>query len=246
MFRRALVAAVLAGASLLSVASFDVAGVAAAPCADVTFIGVRESGAAQTAAGGLGDTNARALSTFSARIGSQRSIETYALVYPAASTSTIFSWDTIMLGRDSAFVQSVEAGRRALVAEIKARTARCNGWIVLSGYSQGAMVIRLTLADLGNQPRIGGVILFGDPLRRGSETTFDQIGGASMGLNGVGTRAPGYGGRYGRTTKGLALSYCLPGDGICEFTAVNLARVKQQGMSSAHAKYNGAPAEIAG
>lgn len=215
-------------------------------CADVTFIGVRESGSPQTAAGGLGETNNTALRRFRERIGTQRSIESYALVYPAATTSVIFTADSVMLGRNSEFVQSIEAGRRALVAEIRARTARCNGWIVLSGYSQGAMVIRLALAELGNQPRIGGVILFGDPLRRGSEGTFEQIGGASMGLNGVGTRAPGYGNRYGRTTRGIALSYCLRGDGICEFTPMNLLRTKQQGMSSVHAMYNGAPAAVAG
>src|SRR5687768_5325696 len=58
-------------------------------CADVVFVGVRESGAAQSVADGLGNTLAVVHQGFMGALAERRTVSVEGLQYPAASTSAL-------------------------------------------------------------------------------------------------------------------------------------------------------------
>ncbi len=218
--------------------SLNVAPVSAFTCSDVVLVGVRESGAAQSDWGGLGQTVDLLRQTFEEGVSGKRTVSVQALQYPATTTSAIFQdW-----GAGAAeFLNGVDDGVSELALVISSVLTRCNSWIAVAGYSQGALVIRKALAQLDStaQSHIAGIALFGDPARHDSGDGLDHYGGAQgSGRNGVyesllGTRVP-----PSPRGRGLAAAWCVPNDAICDFTPFNLARDKYLGGDAAnHAKY---------
>jgi hypothetical protein len=119
----------------------------------------------------------------------------------------------IVVGHKAAeYRRSVEAGVANLVDVVKARVKHCSGVkLVLSGYSQGAQVVREALPKLSSlAAHIGGVVLFGDPgfdpHSRAAEGTFSKRRHGILGLPDHDFPA----------AFGHLVSYCRGGDMICQ------------------------------
>lgn len=111
----------------------------------------------------------------------RNAMQVYALRYPATSVDVPMS--AITFSKESPFLQvrperlaeyiaSILVGADSLRDLLTSQASRCpEQQFILAGYSQGAMVIHMALANLPYEqlnelaPRIDGVILLADPLR---------------------------------------------------------------------------------
>ncbi|MEO0492127.1 MAG: cutinase family protein, partial [Actinomycetota bacterium] len=222
----AVVVAMLGGAGLATVGTVAAPTPAAslatsaspADCEEVVFVGARGSGEnpglAAQGGGGYGPTVDETLTRLDDALGEQRTLDARWLDYPALATSTIFD-DLATL--DSAYTDSIAAGAATLVTYLYELAERCDSWIVLAGYSQGALVTRLALEALQEHSvidRIGGIALFGDPAR-GVDDGLGRLGGAAA-VGGVWSNLVDAVDPVPAEVSGLAASWCLPGDDICE------------------------------
>ncbi len=184
-------------------------------CREVIFVGVRGSGEAP----GHGPTVWDAFTTLEETVGSHRIAQRWlGDPYPALGTEAIRT-DIFTLRQD--YAESVTAGQDALEQYLIQVTNKCDSWIVLAGYSQGALVIRLALESLANHgyilSEIGGIALFGDPARS-TDDAIDNWGGAND--------EPGVFHKFIRSvapvplTRGFSGSWCLPDDGVCEVNSI--------------------------
>jgi hypothetical protein len=206
---------------------------------DVIFIGVRESGAPA----GFGDATILTVRALQQGLSGKRTVDAQWLDYPALSVPAIFqTWPP---GAD--YLNSVQNGVDTLKAEISLITSHCNSWVAVAGYSQGALVIRRALAELPTSQtrRVAGIALFGDPARHDAGDGLDHFGGAQgSGRNGIYETTTGQRVAASPRGRGLAASWCVPDDAVCDFTAANLVRDVRLGDPAAnHAKYksNGSP-----
>ena len=230
-----------------------------ADCEPVIFIGVRESGAAP----GHGPTVWSGFEALEDRLPPELTpIEQRWLEYPALGTRTMLPEasildlksgvigisDALASGADgiTEYVQSIEEGRINLIYALRDISRRCHSsWIVLSGYSQGAIVIRQALGGLASDraliDKIVGVSLFGDPgasqndgLTHRAETT---------GLNGIYYLLPGAYVPSVPTHNGVWDSWCFPGDPVCSWGLTDLA-VQVYRQDLAHGAYESAGAPV--
>ncbi len=208
-------------------------------CADVVFVGVRQSGTLD----GHGELVWQAFQEFERQLEGKRSVAQRWLDYPALGTGTILR---DVATSDDRYLSSMVTGQANLQRYLIDLVARCNSWIVLAGYSQGAGVIRLATTAFGAgavYDQLAGTILFGDPTRHRGDGLI-HLGGASESEEGVYHKLIS---RVGRSpdTAGFDGSYCLPGDDVCELgnttqllddIALNIAG---RGHETVHAKYHG-------
>lgn len=181
-------------------------------CEDVVFIGVR----------GSGEDPGHGLTVWRSYEGLERglretgiSIENRWLEYPAWGATSGIAGD--LLNGTTNFQESYSLGVIRLHRYLRETSENCPAsWIVVSGYSQGALVVRQALAasQADVRSRVGGVLVFGDPARvRGSDGLEDR-GTAGPGLPGIYSVVGTVGAVAG--TNGLALSWCEQGDFVCE------------------------------
>ncbi len=208
----------------------------AVACNEVVAIGVRESGSPAGAEGNFGRTGGSTRSALKNQLRGKRSIATYGLDYPALSTETI----TKDLGKK--YFAGVDLGTERLSNAIEKIGTGCRSWIVLVGYSQGALVIRKTLPRLSENAasRIAGVALLGDPSRAPNDGTshFGEADENKKGLyETVVSRTPAI-----PRLSGPALSWCNRGDAICASDAQQLVEMLIQsdvsgGNATPHGRY---------
>jgi hypothetical protein len=203
--------ALLAALVIAILASCPAAAISATPnCnASVYVIGARGSGEAPDARGG------RTVGDFIDRLraqGNGGSIGAAGLDYPAAG---ILDWRLLAFGAVAKRLQyddSVKAGVTNLVKDVTDRAHACRSQtIVLSGYSQGAEVVRLALNSLKKvSSHIGGVVLFGDPKfdphSRAAQGSFSKRRHGVLGLPG---------GDFPSEFPHV-VSYCRDGDLVCQ------------------------------
>jgi Cutinase len=177
-------------------------------CREAVVVGVRESGSPAGTRGNFGLTGAETLSALTDQLKSRRSVSSFGLKYPARSTNAIIE-------EGNGYFEGVDQGVSKLVNATERVSGSCQSWIVLIGYSQGALVIRKALSGMSAlaRSRIAGVALFGDPARSPSDGTV-RLGG----------EAPSRGGLYESvidatppvpTLGGPVVSLCNQGDAIC-------------------------------
>ncbi len=213
-----LVWTVLAGLFILTPA----AGQESAPCADVLFIGARGSGQLVGEAGGFGgevDALRRRLEAKLTKLG--LTMQSLPLVDYSAQGIETLALDAITL--NSRFFAGVDKGRVEMVAAIHRSRLLCGPQqrVVLSGFSQGAMVVHLTLNALEREDRahVSAAVMLSDPLRV-ARSSIDR-GDASNGRNGVGQvvlrrkDVP-------KDVRDRVWSYCYKGDIVCDYNPLNL------------------------
>lgn len=181
--RRLGLAVVVAG---MAVAGLATGTATAVPeCGDYHWIGAAGSGqrdgAALAANDGMGDVVYQSYQQLRADLAaSGRTITAEAVQYPAAPVPLdggFRGW----LG----FLDSVEVGKDATAAQVKAFTEKCpDTKLVLAGYSQGAMVVHRNLYDLADDPRVVAALLIADGDRLPADTTINM--GSTATTPGVG------------------------------------------------------------
>jgi hypothetical protein len=175
-------------------------------CADVLFLGARGSGQPQSGSSsdggsGLGPQVQGVAQRLASRLPG-RAITSLAVTYPAQGVELLAIDPT-------AYFAGLEQGVASVRSTLIGRAARCpDERIVLSGYSQGAMVMHRAIQDIGSSPdsgersilaRLDGAVLIsdGDRRRRDRETV-------------LGTAAHGQGIGYARRTESGARGTKLP------------------------------------
>jgi hypothetical protein len=220
----------------------------AARCGDVLIIGVRGSDQKATDYGGWG----REVSAVRGGIiQSARGlvIDELPLDYPAASTGLLAPtkpqlaafvaggpvghavalqrWASTRLGK---YLESISVGVTRLQAAITRAVSRCpNRKVVLSGYSQGAMVVHRALSAIDGAGestilrRIAGVALLADGDRAPNSAQHD-VGSAAAGAKGVAVFGHASRRDIPRTVAGRTYSYCTDNDIVCDATLLNLVK----------------------
>lgn len=178
-------------------------------CADVSVIGARGSG--QVGYGSqVGDVVAGIVSD-AERIG--LSVDDTPLDYPAISLADSFGL-ALFTGE---YDRSVETGVTALTGELDRIRADCpSSRIVLIGYSQGAQVIKQTMASRPPIDRIESVVLLGDPTRDIVQSGLTRLGDLAI-VN------PG---SLGALTiadhiRPVSIDVCAVADSICSGAGIN-------------------------
>ena len=225
------------------------------PCKNVLFIGVRGSG--EEPNGTMGETIDPVESDFANTIASYSTehdltppeIAAYGLPYPAASTKLLEpQYDTLNYWNDvSAFIESVWDGVYALEETLALDEGTCpSAKIVLAGYSQGALVIHLALAEevgtgLVSPNIIDGVILVADPGRLGSGNEIRE-GSAAQSSFGIYTEifsAPALEAVFGvpppipAALAGRTYTLCDSNDFVCDQQTLHPAY-----STAVHGSYN--------
>ena len=120
--------------------------------------------------------------------GTPPSVREIGLRYPALPVPAEVSWSTSYLIEE--YLGSIWTGVYELIDTIADESARCpSERIVLAGYSQGALVVHLALAEMANAGslgsyRISAVELVADPGRRGDGSEL-RLGEAPYDAQGV-------------------------------------------------------------
>ena len=222
---RLAIAAAVTWASTLVAVSPAVA-VDGTACADVVFLGARGSGQPQSGSGddggsGLGPQVYGVAQRLARQLPGQ-SIAVGAVQYPAQGVELLATDPTTYFG-------GLERGVVDVQEQLRARATACpSERIVLSGYSQGAMVVHRALQDLERTGdpaarqilrRTDGVVLISDGDRRPRDrATSYGTAGRSRGI-GFSLR-PDSGARAGRLPSGMTArihSVCLDFDVVCDY-----------------------------
>ena len=120
--------------------------------------------------------------------GTPPSVREIGLRYPALPVPSELSWSTAYLLQE--YLGSIWNGVYELINTLSNESARCpSERIVLAGYSQGALVVHLALAELAgsgslSSHRISAVELVADPARRGDGSEL-RLGEAPFDAQGV-------------------------------------------------------------
>lgn len=204
-----------------------------APCQDVMFIGVRGSGETPTDGQfGMGGESSLAWQQFRNEIPRQ-SAAAMSIDYPSAQVTTLASPYA-----SEEFFRSIDTGVEKLEAVLAERSAACpTERYVLSGKSQGAMVVHRAVVDMaghegsygpGLMDRVDGVITIADPDRVPAEdgSSYGTVASSKAGF-GISYAAPWIAGnRYRPTTSTISAhwdhserwhSVCNEGDAVCDF-----------------------------
>jgi hypothetical protein len=247
---------VLFGVLVASVCvSITVPAAAAPQCATVLFIGARGSG--QPAGGssddggsGMGPQVYSAYQRLVAGLPSV-SVDGLAVDYPARPVE-------LLVIDPTTYFRSIQDGVTAVKATLRRQAKACPGQrLVLTGYSQGAMVMHRVLQDLlarGTSStrrvmrRVDGVILLadGDRLRRD-------------GVTGLGSAAPGRGISYSSSdllgARGTRLpprftarvfSVCASADVVCDYRSLLQSDASGLDGATIHVQsYTGTPPVLA-
>lgn len=223
--------AALVAAGLLPVA---VPTAAAGQCADVLFLGARGSGQPGPGAhggwsptavdpNGLGGTVRASLSRFRQALSARRSIAVVSLDYPAERVSTR-AWHT----PGHSYWAGLELGVSGAAAQLRRAAVSCpDQRFVLSGYSQGAMVLhrlvrRLDAHDPDLLARVDAVLLIGDGDRVSHDRTrkFGSMhsSGHGVGLSPLVIGASESGtGKFSPRAGRLVLEVCNRNDSVCDY-----------------------------
>jgi cutinase len=171
-------------------------------CANVTIIGVAGSGQGGGTGPQVEEVSARAAQILSA---AGRTTTIVALDYPAIDLARTLGFALF----DGRYRESVDLGAASLTASIAARSAECPDTVlVLIGYSQGAQVVRESMASIPLTIPIAAVALLADPtaslvddvVRLGGARSDDgSLGGLALPLS------------YQRRT----VDVCAAGDVFC-------------------------------
>jgi hypothetical protein len=133
----------------------------------------------------LGNSKVNAMETqFKNTVGTQRSVETEQLWYPAEAMSTLgadvadaFSTS----GSDWEYFESVNSGWLELADKLGTAAISCpNQKWALFGYSQGALVISQAVANYADPKKYAGVVLLANPARIPTDTQVN-LGSATAG-----------------------------------------------------------------
>lgn len=173
-------------------------------CSDVFVVGVRGSGQSR-----YGPQVSGTVDVLVDRIGSSgRTVTDVPLEYPAISVSDSFG--LVLLNGE--YDRSVRSGVQELRRVLAEETTRCGGSsIVLVGYSQGAQVIKESVAGSVPDVRIAALVLLADPTRDPSQPGVSRVVDSS-------TRR---GGSFGviplpEHLRPVTIDVCAPGDVVCE------------------------------
>jgi hypothetical protein len=228
----AAIAALLAITSTVTFLSANATAEAKTICTRVLFVGVRGSGEPV----GLGSTITQVYNSFKGRIG--ETVGIYALVYPATHQPVGNSENVLE------FKKSVDTGTAALKQYLATQITRCpNQKIVMTGYSQGALVVDRALAQSSTAVlnHMAGIALYGDP--RFNPSFAGNVGTYDKGNNGViKWLLPSYGGSQylPASVAGKAKSYCISGDPVCSYSILNTFTcfAKADDGECAHQRYD--------
>ncbi len=172
-------------------------------CPDVSIVGVRGSGQ-----DGYGEQVGAVVAELTASMtATGRTVSDVPLEYPAISVSDTFGLALF----DGRYEASVRSGVDALTSLLSDLTDRCAGSdLILVGYSQGAQVIKATVAGSSPDMRIAGVVLLADPTRDPSQPGVARLGGAAVEHAGSFGRValPGY-------LRPVTVDVCVAGDVVC-------------------------------
>lgn len=197
------------------------------------FVGVRGSGETPTdGAYGMGGESSLAWQQFRNEIPGQ-SAAAMSIDYPSTQVTTLASPYS-----SEEFFRSIDTGVEKLEAVLAERSAACpTERYVLSGKSQGAMVVHRAVVDVaeheasygaGLMDRIDGVITIADPDRVPAEdgSSYGTDTSSNTGF-GISYAAPWIAGnRYRPTTSTISAywdhserwhSVCNAGDAVCDF-----------------------------
>jgi Cutinase len=120
----------------------------------------------------------------------------------------------------------VAMGVADLLKQVRASFSRCPGsGVYLAGYSQGAQVVADTYQSklsVVEKARIGGVVLFGDPLFEGDQGGPIDLGSYSRRLNGIIVGATPVR-LWSAADQSKVRSYCQRGDPVCDFASSSQA-----------------------
>lgn len=174
----------------------------------------------------------------------------YPAVYPEYSVPNVIAPSTVMqalglavqytvpvlrmaMRAGNEFLDSVQVGRTGVMAMINGyeRSTGCRPKYILSGYSQGAMIMLEHERELARRGQLAGVVYFGNP----NTAPWDP---ATVGVAGGGA-----GGILGflpfnmKTAAGTRnrVNYCLPLDGVCDLSVQTLRA--SQGNGGNHGRY---------
>jgi hypothetical protein len=199
------------------------------PCSSVAVVGLRGSG--QTSGFGA-QVNETFLPLFSNLLANNRTVASFALDYTAASTNLITNLKTTNYPWNvQQFIASANTGADSLYTLLSLRQRTCPGEaLVLLGYSQGSMAIKLFLRNMVNKGesgilnRIAGIGLIADPTKNPNDP---NIGSAAPLSRGIATRF-GVGGapvQVPASVVGYSEHACDSHDLVCDFSAESNTQV---------------------
>nr|WP_256478005.1 hypothetical protein [Corynebacterium stercoris] len=123
------------------------------------------------------------------------------------------------------FTDSVKLGRVGVMQQINDYEAAtgCRPSYILTGYSQGAMILLEHERELARRGQLAGVVYFGNPNTAPDDwSTVGVAGGGAGGILGI---LP----FNTRTAAGTSnrVNYCLPLDGVCDLSVQTLQGAAQ-------------------
>lgn len=131
------------------------------------------------------------------------------------------------------FMDSVQIGRGGVMQMINdyERATGCRPQYVLSGYSQGAMILLEHERELSRRGQLAGVVYFGNPnTAPGDWSTVGVPGGGAGGMLGM---LP-FNSKTAAATRNR-VNYCLPQDAVCDLSVQTLQA--SRGTGGNHARY---------
>ena len=140
-----------------------------------------------------------------------------------------------MMARTAAtqFLDSVKIGRGGVMQMVNdyERATGCRPKYILSGYSQGAMILLEHERELARRGQLAGVVYFGNPnTAPGDWSTVGVRGGGAGGILGV---LP-FNTKTAAATRNR-VNYCLPLDAVCDLSRQTLEASRPTGGN--HARY---------
>lgn len=174
------------------------------PCQNVVWVGAEGSGQTYAQWNGLGDQVREGLDAYASHLDEYR-IGYFPVPYPAMGVPDV---DVLLLNGSvrKQYFDSVDAGVKETLLFLRTRYQACpHEHYVLSGYSQGAMVMHRTLAQVLDDaslagsllPRVDGVLAIADGDR------YARQGGSNYGT----ARPDGYGISWSSLAKGIRYTY---------------------------------------
>lgn len=131
------------------------------------------------------------------------------------------------------FVDSVQIGRTGVMQMVNdyERRSGCRPKYILSGYSQGAMILLEHERELARRGQLAGVVYFGNPNTAAGD--WSTVGVPAGGAGGMLGFLP-----FNTKTAGATpnrVNYCLPQDSVCDLSIQTLQASQPTGGN--HARY---------
>lgn len=131
------------------------------------------------------------------------------------------------------FVDSVQIGRTGVMQMVNdyERRSGCRPKYILSGYSQGAMILLDHERELARRGQLAGVVYFGNPNTAAGD--WSTVGVPAGGAGGMLGFLP-----FNTKTAGATpnrVNYCLPQDSVCDLSIQTLQASQPTGGN--HARY---------